>query len=197
MKKDVFNTELSRIKEDNIRYSTELVLESLPDYFYVIPASSSGKYHPKFSLGEGGLVRHVKAACKICEEYFRNDCFNQFDDHKRDLIRMSIILHDGFKSGIDKTDHTVVEHPLLMSNFILLNSEYLCMTKEDANDVARLISSHMGPWVTDKQGNVVLPKPVKDDELFVHNCDYLASRAFLDIAFENNEIVDSAKRILK
>lgn len=28
-----------------------------------MPASTTGKYHPPFALGEGGLVRHTLAAC--------------------------------------------------------------------------------------------------------------------------------------
>ena len=30
----------------------------VPDYFWVMPASSTGKYHPDQDAGVGGLVRH-------------------------------------------------------------------------------------------------------------------------------------------
>ena len=60
MNKDVFNEELDRFQNENIRKSVEIILEMLPDYFYKAPASHSGKYHSIFSLGEGGLVRHIK-----------------------------------------------------------------------------------------------------------------------------------------
>lgn len=197
MKSDIFNEELSKINDDDVRKSTIFLLNNLPDYFYEIPASSSGKYHPSFSLGDGGLVRHVKVACKVGEELFRNECFSrEFDNYKRDLIRMAIILHDGFKSGLENTSHTVSEHPLLMANFIVENAHNLSISPYDAANVARLISSHMGPWTQDKQGNEILPRPIKNDELFVHLCDYIASRNFLNVSFENNEIVDSAQRTL-
>ena len=70
MKKDIFNNELSRFTNDNVRASAETILNMLPDYFYEIPASSTGKYHPSFSLGDGGLVRHVKAAMFFLEDMF-------------------------------------------------------------------------------------------------------------------------------
>lgn len=67
MKSENFRCELSKIKDENIKKSTEYILNLLPDYFYTMPASTSGKYHPEFSLGEKGLVRHVKVASRIAE----------------------------------------------------------------------------------------------------------------------------------
>ena len=43
MRENVFNVELNRIQDQNVRASTELLLDMLPDYFFEIPASSSGK----------------------------------------------------------------------------------------------------------------------------------------------------------
>jgi hypothetical protein len=39
-----------------------------------------------------------------------------------------------------------------------------------------------------------MPVPKTREELLVHLCDYIASRNFLDVYFENNEICDSANR---
>ena len=74
MKHEVFRKELDYIKDDRIRSSCEIILDMLPDYFYEIPASSTGKYHPDFSLGDGGLVRHVKVAVRIAKELLDNPC---------------------------------------------------------------------------------------------------------------------------
>ena len=52
----------------------------------------------------------------------------------------------------------------------------------------------MGPWNKDKEGNEIMPVPKTREELLVHLCDYIASRNFLNVAFENNEITDSASR---
>lgn len=194
MKKEYLSVELSKINDIKIRKSTEFILDLLPDYFYTMPASTSGKYHPQFSLGEGGLVRHIKVACRILEEMYRNKSFSNYTDYEKDLIRMALILHDGFKSGKTYSEHTVVEHPLLMAEFIKENKDSLFITEEDINFVARLISTHMGPWTTDKEGNEILPKPESKEELLVHLCDYIASRNFLNVHFEDNEIKDSVDR---
>jgi hypothetical protein len=49
----------------------------------------------------------------------------------------------------------------------------------------------MGPWIEDYNGNVVLEKPKTKYQNFVHMCDFLASKKFLLVSFnENNEIED-------
>ena len=194
MKKDVFKVELDRFKNQNIRSSAETILEMIPDYFYEVPASSTGKNHPAFPLGEGGLVRHVKVAMRVLEEMFRDEAFGTYDDYKKDLIRMALILHDGFKSGLTNTGHTCLEHPVIMSDFILNNIDQLSISEEDAQFVADLILTHMGPWNKDSEGNVIMPVPQTREELLVHLCDYMSSRRFIDVCFENNEISDSANR---
>ena len=194
MKKEYLNVELSKITNIKVRKSTEYILDLLPDYFYIMPASTSGKYHPEFSLGDGGLVRHIKVACRILEEMFNNKSFSNYSEYEKDLIRMALILHDGFKSGKTYSEHTVIDHPLLMAEFIKNKKDKLLITDEDIEYVTRLISTHMGPWTKDREGNEVLPKPETKEELLVHLCDYIASRNFLNVHFENNEIADSVNR---
>lgn len=194
MKKTVFAVELERFKEPKVKASTEVILDMLPDYFYEIPASSSGKHHPIFALGKGGLVRHVKVAMRILEELFEDESFGVYDDYTKDLIRMALILHDGFKSGMTYSGHTLTEHPVIMSDFILNNKEKLAISDDDATFVAHLIISHMGPWNKDIDGNIIMPVPKTKEELLVHLCDYIASRSFFNVCFENNEIKDSVDR---
>lgn len=57
---------------------------------------------------------------------------------------------------------------------------------DDGEEIARLIRSHMGQWNKPGKWNsyndrTVLPKPEQVDEFFVHLCDYLASRKFLEV----------------
>ena len=52
------------------------------------------------------------------------------------------------------------------------------------------IASHMGQWNTNSYSDVVLPKPKTKYQIFVHMCDYLASRKFINVEFdENNNII--------
>ncbi len=194
MKSKVFEVELSKIEDERVRKSTAIILEMLPDYFYEIPASSSGKHHPVFSLGEGGLVRHVKVAMRILEEMFRDSAFGEYSDYQKDLMRMALLLHDGFKSGAKYSGHSTVDHRVIMADFIIEMQELLLISKEDAEHVASLIRSHMGPWNKDKDGREIMPVPKTREELLVHLCDYIASRNFLNVYFKDNEIADSVDR---
>ena len=44
-----FSTEIGYVKNKKWKKDLEYLIELLPDYFFTIPASSSGKYHPKFA----------------------------------------------------------------------------------------------------------------------------------------------------
>ena len=102
MKHTEFSIELSYIKDDRIRKSCETILDMLPDYFYEIPASSTGKYHPSFSLGKGGLVRHVKVATRIANDLFEDPSFkSKYTRNEKDVMLMTLILHDSLKSGLN------------------------------------------------------------------------------------------------
>jgi hypothetical protein len=39
-----------------------------------------------------------------------------------------------------------------------------------------------------------MPTPKTKEEVIVHLCDYIASRNFLNVYFENNEIADTVDR---
>jgi len=56
---EIFEKELSQMTDSKAKEFTKQCLEKLPEYFFEVPASTTGKYHPEFSLGEGGLVRHT------------------------------------------------------------------------------------------------------------------------------------------
>ena len=190
-KKDVFKKELSYIKNDENRKNAEILISLLPDYFYEIPASSTGKYHPAFSIGEGGLVRHTKAAVRIAYELLNNRTIGKiFSDHEKDLIIVSILVHDGLKEGDPKQKFTVFDHPVLAANFVKQNKNELSWSDEDIDMISSMIESHMGEWNTNQYSSVVLPLPRNRYQKFVHMCDFLSSRKFLDVKFENNEIVE-------
>lgn len=187
---EIFNNEIKFIKDKRIQDSLITMLKLLPDYFYNVPASSTGKYHPSFSLGDGGLVRHTKAAARIAKELFEDSALNNFNQNEKDLIIFSIVLHDGLKSGKTKSEYTLFEHPILMANYIMENKEKLNLEKDELDLVCRCVKTHMGPWTTNYKGEEILECPKDKYQRFVHMCDYLASRKFLDIHFENNEIID-------
>ena len=187
---ETFNKELNFIKDNNIKNSLEVILDLLPEYFYQIPASSTGKYHPEFTLGDGGLVRHTKVAVRIAIELFNDSALNNFTDHEKDLIVFSLTIHDGLKCGLVKSEYTKFEHPLLISKFVRDNKDKLLLDDNDIDFICSCVETHMGPWTKDYNGNEVLEPPKTKYQRFVHMCDYLASRKFLNVKFINNEIVE-------
>ena len=182
---EIFKTELDYIRNPGIREFTEKTLNKLPEYFFSIPASSTGRYHPSYALGDGGLIRHTQAAVRIAVELFRVDLFKYTEDEK-DMIISSLILHDGCKFGINHSKYTVTEHPLVVANFIKNDSELRENLDENIlKIIIGCIESHMGQWTKDfKTKKDVLPRPKTKMQNFVHWCDYLASRKCLEFNFD-------------
>lgn len=189
MKSDVFKTELNYIKDKRIVESTKTILELLPDYFYQIPASSTGKYHPAFSLGEAGLIRHVKVAVRFAKELLDNpNIGDKYTSNEKDIMIMALILHDGLKSGLIHNRYTQANHPTLIKNFVNENKDKIELNEKELELFSKVVESHMGPWNKDYDGNEILPVPKTKCENFVHMCDYLSSKKFLNVNFNGNEI---------
>ncbi len=188
----VFKTEINYVRDNALREDLKVLIGLLPDYFFEVPASSTGKYHPAFSLGDGGLVRHTKAAVRIANELLNNNTVgSKFSLHDKDLIIIALTLHDGVKSGMEHSQYTKFDHPLLASKLIMENKDKVSMDVDDLRKVCSMIESHMGEWTYDNyHKKEVLPKPRTAEQRFVHMCDFLASRKFLDIKFLDNEIAE-------
>ena len=103
---------------------------------------------------------------------------------------MAIVLHDGCKSGRVKEKYTRFDHPLVVCELIKESRSKLSLTDEEFNLLIRVISSHMGIWNKDYNGNEVLPIPKDKYQRFVHMCDYLSSKRFVDVRFDGIDIRD-------
>lgn len=190
-KVEYFKKELEYIKNPEYFDDVKVLISLLPDYFFEVAASSTGKYHPKFSLGEGGLLRHTKVAVRLAYELLNDECIgNKYTSREKDLMLIALCLHDGVKHGIPKEEYTRADHPLLVSKLIRENQDKLKMSDDDIKFICSVIETHMGPWnqhpYTKEE---ILPIPKDKYQNFVHMCDYLASRRFLDIEFKDNEII--------
>ena len=184
---DMFVEELEYIRDKSLKKALLNIINMLPEYFFHEAASSSGKYHPDYALGEGGLMRHSKAAMRIGYELLNNPSIgDKYTDREKDLMLMSLLVHDGLKRGINAEKHTRFDHPILMADFITDNYKEIGISKDDAKFMGDVIKTHMGPWTTDYNGNEVLEKPKTKYQNFVHMCDYLASRKCLLVPFDKN-----------
>lgn len=182
-----FTKEISYIKDGSKRRDIEYLINLLPDYFFLIPASSTGAYHPKFALTNNGLVKHTKVAVRFAIDLF--DTVNNFSDEDKDLIIMALIMHDGLKKGLEEETYVRFDHPLLVSKLIMEHANELEMSVDDVRKMCMLIESHMGKWNTCKYSKVELPVPTSEIQRFVHRCDYLASRNYLNVRFVKLDII--------
>lgn len=190
-KSKVFETELSFIKKQWLRGLVATLLDDyVPDYFYEVAASSTGRYHPEYCLGPGGLVRHTKAAVQIARDLLDNPMYRDSVGDLSDEIISALILHDSVKHGKDGGRYSKFEHPLLVKS--LFDEAILDDVVPDVEDAAEtieiivgLIQSHMGPWTTNKHSRIRLPLPHTGGQEFVHLCDYLASRKKITICLDD------------
>lgn len=187
-KEEYFLKELTYIKNQKVKKSLIYMIQQLPDYFFKVEASSTGKYHPKYALGNGGLLRHTKAAVRIGYELLSNPIIgNKYTDIEQDLMLMGLVLHDGLKLGKEKEKYTKFNHPILMANYIEEQKDNLELSDDQRALVCDVIKTHMGPWITDYQGKEILEKPKTKYQNFVHMCDYLASRKCILIPFDEED----------
>lgn len=173
--------------EDMLKFAKE-VIKKIPRYFYEVPASSTGKYHPSYALGEGGLYRHTLAVVKFVNYFFSIDCFkNRWDSRGRDIMRIAAMMHDTFKSGsqtdYEKNKYTKHEHPLIAAQNILDMLGCGIISDEEIKGIASAIGTHMGQFTTSPRSSVVLPEPKDKTQQMLHLADYLASRKDIEVLF--------------
>lgn len=188
MSRDTFERELDTFENSDIRELAEMMIDNIPEYFFTVPASSTGKYHPSYALGDGGLYRHTCALLRLMNHMFTiEQTQNQFTSRERDLLRLSGIMHDTRKSGEadNKSKYTVFNHPLLASDAIRkFKGAVETVSDEEIEIMSKACESHMGEFNTDRKSGATLPKPHNKYEKLLHLCDYLASRKDIDVSFE-------------
>ena len=186
--KDTNTFEYLYIKDPTIRAFAHACLRWIPSYFFTTAASSSGKYHPSSNLSYKGLLRHTIFVCKNLYNITYIESSKQlfsFTQREIDLMMVACLLHDSLKDGWNyDVKNSYSQHPnnaaKAVRGMIGFGLEYI-----DLDFIAHCIESHMGQWNTDKQGNVILPKPGDKYQWLVHLCDYLASRPDISLTYNN------------
>jgi HD superfamily phosphohydrolase YqeK len=176
----LFERELALIKSESLRRAVYDYMNDpdyVPDYFWTDGASASGKFHPKFSHGIGGLVRHTKAVVMFAEELLRMSSYAYMREEYKDFVIAACIIHDtvkyGFDEEIDKSAYAEHASNAAQSfkEFCFHNTQY-----EPHYLLLQAVRSHMGQWSTDKED-----RPFTSVDRCVHMADYMASRNFIDI----------------
>lgn len=188
---------LDTFENEDIKEFAVVLLDNIPEYVWHVGASSTGKYHPQYSLGEGGLMRHQMAVVRFLNFFLGLEQYsNKIPSRERDLMRIAALTHDARKSGTqedyERSKYTKFNHPILMADVIRsYDGKYL--NHDELELIANIISKHMGQWNSDKKSEVTLPKPDDIYSELVHLADYLASRKDLTVEFGVQHIVAEKK----
>jgi len=78
---------------------------------------------------------------------------------------------------------------MLPQKWIKENNDKLNFTDKELEFITTTISTHMGEWTKDYNGNEVLERPHNKYQKFVHMCDFLSSKKFLNVNFNGNEVM--------
>ena len=189
-KSKIFDSLLETFENEDIKSFAKECIETIPIYFFDVGASSTGKYHPQYAIGDLGLARHTCALVRFLNHILTIDCYkNDFTSRERDLLRVAGIMHDSRKSGSDedyaKNKFTKFNHPILAADEIRGIIGFI--PEEEVELVANAIESHMGQWNSDKRSKIVLPLPVNKYQKLLHLADYLASRKDIEVLFSQEE----------
>lgn len=183
----MFEEIVNTIENEDLKELALELIDTIPPYFYEVPASSTGKYHPGYALGNGGLYRHTLALCRIMNHIFE---VSNYTSRDKDLMRIAGIMHDTRKSGDQESyninHYTNFDHPI-QAAIIVRAFKNKKWNNDEIEIIATAIESHMGKFNTDKRSSIVLPLPKNKYQMIVHWCDYLASRKDIEIQFDNIE----------
>ena len=175
---ELFNRELNLIVNEDLRMAVKSYMEeATPDYFWTDGASSSGKYHPAFSQGVGGLVRHTKAVVMFAEELLRMSSYAYMREEYKDYVIAACIVHDTAKYGMYEYDKAQYKnHAMLAADHFAEWCYEIGNFYKPSEFLLNAIAAHMGQWSTDKDD-----RPFTSVDRCVHMADYMASRSFIDI----------------
>lgn len=181
-KSKYFEREIALIKNEDYRKFIEHYLENyVPNYFWEIGASSSGKYHPQFSQGEGGLVRHTKAVVLFAEELLRMSNYMYMSEEHKDYVIMACIVHDTCKYGQSEYNTDLYKDHAKNASTLVNVAWYDYFGINASEFFLSAIKSHMGQWSERED------RPFTNIDRCVHMADYMASRSFIDIPQINEE----------
>ena len=191
LKSKYFEREIELINnEDYKAFVRHYLDEYVPDYFWEIGASSSGRYHPKFSQGEGGLVRHTKAVVMFAEELLRMSSYMYMSEEHKDFVIMACIVHDTCKYGAREYNKECYKDHAKNAVNLVDSAWFACLEEHPSEFFLSAIRCHMGQWSERED------RPFTNIDRCVHMADYMASRNFIDIPQiteeYHNTLVDEA-----
>lgn len=178
MMASVFEKELEMIQDTRLRETVrEYFQESVPEYFWEVPSSLSGKHHSRFDAGTGGLVRHTKMCVQVASELAR---LEGFDTINPDFLYAAMLMHDSIKNGMSGR-HYRADHPRLAADAWQTFAESKGLPRAVIDPIRYAIAWHSGQWSgPSTKDNFDKPREYLAIIKCAHLADYVASRDFFD-----------------
>lgn len=154
---------IQKINDSHVKSEVVSLTSSSPEYFWEVPASTSGYHHP-ICRRKYGLWAHTLMAAASLERLLDSRVeMGLISDMEADYARAAILLHDQRKNGsaIVPESKSVSDHDLKMAKVIRYESDL-------PSEVADAVSTHMGAWYDG-------PEPSTELERVVHDADMIAS----------------------
>ena len=181
MIEQIFKNELNLIKDTQIKGLIVKILSIAPKYFWRIPSSSSGRWHPSDENKVGGKVLHTKRSVYIAYHLARMEQLNEFE---KDLLIGAMIVHDICCQGSEDEalGTTIREHGLLVQEKTksLQSSPYYAK-------IMAILRTHMGRWGP--------AKPRTELQKLAYIADYISSRKAVKI--DVDQAIEEIHKIAK
>jgi len=163
------------LEEQTIRF----MCNWCPDYFFEIPSSGTGKYHPPDEYNTAGNVLHVKRVFLAYEQLARSYLEQQLIDVDEYYCgQAAVLLHDMYKFGwpSENQSSAVPDHDILAAEAIRRKSDLPPL-------VADMCASHNGAW---GEG----PVPDSPIEQLLHMADMTVAPRWYrsDVLFPSEEL---------
>ena len=186
----LFEKEIAYMEIENIKDFFKKAITIVPDYFFEVPAASSGKFHSVLECGFGGLVYHTRSVAKVANYLVNLQQYkSKLNEVERDCVICAALLHDCLKHDWEnKTGFSVHQHPVLAAEFVKTDSRLDGIVSDEIRImIGDAVASHSGEWTTSKRSRIILPSPETLVQELVHLSDYIASRSDIHILFEGEE----------
>lgn len=163
--------EIDYIEDSELRDGViRTFLKACPDDFWILPSSSSGKYHSVDERGKYGNWIHTKRVfaeyCNLAESWCE---LGIISPREMEEGKAAALLHDMMKYGwpSEQREHTTDHHDEIVAAVAWHIGEL-------PEGIVEVLATHMGPW---GQG----PNPESNTQLLLHTADKSAARASNDI----------------
>lgn len=182
--------EINAIEDQSICSFVRSVLYAAPPFFWVSPASFSGKYHPPDERGDNGNVLHTQRVVRIVQSIAQAQQRSQYET---DILVAAALLHDLTK-GVEYGTTVGYDpmHPYTVDRFVEWvreedqrtstesTSSSLYIDEDTLTQILRLVRCHMGVW-----SPIPETVPLTTMDWTLHLADMLASRIHTIIDGEN------------